>query len=71
MTNVPGMTEQIAQQSGDLMLHPSSGFFSDVQLDAKGVAAVLALRSKLSEPPRLLADANKYLDERYWRLAMR
>lgn len=71
MTNVPGMTEQIAQQSCDLMLHPSSGFFSDVQLDAKGVAAVLALRSKLSEPPRLLADANKYLDERYWRLAMR
>jgi ABC-type nitrate/sulfonate/bicarbonate transport system substrate-binding protein len=71
MRNVPNMSEQIAQQSCDLMLHPQSGFFSDVQLDAKGVAAVLALRSKLAEPARVLNDPSKYLDERYWRLATR
>jgi ABC-type nitrate/sulfonate/bicarbonate transport system substrate-binding protein len=71
MRNVPTMSEKIAQQSCDLMLHPQSGFFSDVQLDAKGVAAVLALRSKLAEPARTLNDPSKYLDERYWRLAMR
>jgi ABC-type nitrate/sulfonate/bicarbonate transport system substrate-binding protein len=69
--NVPNMSEQIALQSCDLMLHLRSGFFSDVQLDAKGVAAVLALRSKLAEPTRALNDPTKYLDEHFWRLAMR
>jgi ABC-type nitrate/sulfonate/bicarbonate transport system substrate-binding protein len=67
--NVPGMSEQIAQQSCALMLDPRSGFFPDVGLDPEAVRAVLALRGKLGEPPRTLDDPDKYLDRRYWREA--
>jgi ABC-type nitrate/sulfonate/bicarbonate transport system substrate-binding protein len=68
--NVPGMTPQIAEQSCALMLAPRSGFFRDVQMDPQAVQAVLALRSKLGEPPTPLSDPDKYIDRRYWREAM-
>lgn len=67
--NVPGMSEQIAEQSCALMLDPRTGFFSDAGMDPQGVAAVLALRSRLGEPPRALTDPDKYVDRRYWREA--
>jgi ABC-type nitrate/sulfonate/bicarbonate transport system substrate-binding protein len=70
LANVPGMTPQIAQQSCDLMLDPASGFFADVGLDERAVRAVLALRSRLGEPPRPLADPDKYIDRRYWQQAL-
>ena len=70
MKNVPSMNEQIAAQSCELLLEPKTGFFSDVQLDEKGVQAVMDLRSKLGEGGRKLDDAGKYIDRRYWQLAM-
>ena len=70
VANVPNMNAQIAQQSADLMLDERSGFFSDVQLDPQAGQAVLALRSKLAEPPRQLTDLEKYIDRRYWKSAM-
>jgi ABC-type nitrate/sulfonate/bicarbonate transport system substrate-binding protein len=70
MKNVPGMSEQIAAQSCALLLDPQSGFFSDVQLDEKGVQAVMDLRSKLGVPERKLEDPAKYVDRRYWSAAM-
>ena len=69
MKNVPGMNEQIAAQSCELLLEPRTGFFSDVQLDEKGVQAVMDLRSKLGEG-RKLDDPAKYIDRRYWQMAM-
>lgn len=69
-THVPGMSAEIASQSCALMLDPRSGFFSDAGLDPRAVDAVLALRSKLGEPPRPLHDPGKYLDRRYWNEAM-
>jgi ABC-type nitrate/sulfonate/bicarbonate transport system substrate-binding protein len=68
--NVPNMSPQIAQQSCALMLDPKTGFFSDAGMEPRAVQAVLALRSKLGEPPRALNDPDKYLDRRYWRDAM-
>ena len=68
--NVANMSPQIAQQSCALMLDPKSGFFSDAGMEPRAVQAVLALRSKLGEPPRPLNDPDKYLDRRYWREAM-
>ena len=67
--NVPGMTPEIAEQSCALMLDPRSGFFRDVQMDPQAVQAVLALRSRLGEPPRPLTEPDKYIDRRYWREA--
>ena len=70
MKYVPNMNAQIAAQSGDLLLDPQSGFFSDVQLDDKGIQAVMDLRSKLGESTQKLTDPSKYVDKRYWQKAM-
>lgn len=71
MANVQGMTAEIARQSCAKMLDPRTGFFPDVRLDPQGARAVLALRSKLAEPPRQLNSLEKYMDDRYWARAMR
>jgi ABC-type nitrate/sulfonate/bicarbonate transport system substrate-binding protein len=70
IANVPGMPAEVARQSCDLLLDPRTGFFPDVALDPRGVASVLALRSRLGEPPRSLTDPDKYLDRRYWQQAI-
>ncbi len=70
MKNVPGMNEQIAAQSCNLLLDPQTGFLSDVQMDEKGVLAVMDLRNKLGEGKRKLDDSGKYIDRRYWNVAM-
>ena len=70
MKYVPTMNAQIAAQSCDLLLDPQSGFFSDVQLDDKGIQAVLDLRSKLGDNSQKLTDPSKYIDRRYWQKAM-
>jgi len=70
MKYVPNMNAQIAAQSADLLLDPQSGFFSDVQLDDKGIQAVMDLRSKLGENTEKLTDPSKYIDKRYWQKAM-
>ena len=70
MKYVPNMNAQIAAQSGDLLLDPQSGFFSDVQLDDKGIQAVMDLRSKLGESTQKLTDPSKYVDKRYWQKAL-
>jgi hypothetical protein len=64
------MSPQIAAQSCDLLLDPQSGFFSDVQLDDKGIQAVMDLRSNLGDNPKKLTDASKYIDKQYWVKAM-
>ena len=70
MKYVPNMNAQIAAQSCDLLLDQQSGFFSDVQLDDKGIQAVLDLRSNLGDNAKKLTDASKYIDKRYWQKAM-
>jgi hypothetical protein len=64
------MNAQIAAQSCDLLLDQQSGFFSHVQLDDKGIQAVLDLRSKLGDNGQKLTDPSKYIDKRYWQKAM-
>jgi hypothetical protein len=43
---------------------------TDVQLDDKGIQAVMDLRSKLGDNPQKLTDPSKYVDKRYWQKAM-
>ncbi|MBI2772762.1 MAG: ABC transporter substrate-binding protein [Burkholderiales bacterium] len=68
--NVAGMTLPLARQSCELMLDAKTGFFSDARLDAQGVRAVMALRSRLGEPRSVLDDPSRYIDARYWQAAM-
>ena len=67
--NVPGLDEALAAQSAAALLDPRSGFDPDVRLDPQGVAAVMALRSKLGGGAPL-TDEGRYLDRRYWQHAM-
>ena len=41
-----------------------------MQLDEKGVQAVMDLRSKLGKGGRKLDDPTRYIDRSYWQLAM-
>jgi len=65
VANVPAMTLQLARQSLQVLLGESGGFFKDPAVDMKGVATVLALRSKYGEPRKLLSDPAKYVDDTY------
>jgi ABC-type nitrate/sulfonate/bicarbonate transport system substrate-binding protein len=65
VAHVRAMTPALAQQSLEVLLDRSSGFFEDVRLDTAGMATVLALRSRFSHAKRVLADPGKYLDTSY------
>jgi len=63
--HVPDMTADLAAASYDVMLGPG-GFFCDAGMKEEGVAQVLRLRSRYAAGRRLLSDARKYIDLRYW-----
>lgn len=65
VANVRAMTPQLAKQSLQILLDDKNGFFKDPAVDMKGLATVLALRSKYAEPRRTLADPAKYVDASY------
>lgn len=65
VANVRAMTPQLAKQSLQVLLHPHSGFNKDAAIDMKGVATVLALRSKYGEPRKALSDPSRYIDTSY------
>jgi ABC-type nitrate/sulfonate/bicarbonate transport system substrate-binding protein len=65
VANMRAMTPALARQSLGVLLNERSGFFKDVRLDPKGMATVLALRSKFSEARRTLSDPGKYVDSSY------
>lgn len=71
VADLKGTSELIAAQSCELLLEPTSGFFSDVQLDEKGGQAVMDLRSKLGEGGCKLDEPSKYIDRQYWQPATR
>jgi ABC-type nitrate/sulfonate/bicarbonate transport system substrate-binding protein len=62
VANIRDMTPALAQQSYDLLLAPNGGIYRDLRLDDKGIATVLALRSKYATPPKALDDPRKYVD---------
>lgn len=65
VANMRAMTPALARQSLGVLLNERSGFFQDVRLDPKGMATVLALRSKFSAARRTLSDPGKYIDSSY------
>jgi ABC-type nitrate/sulfonate/bicarbonate transport system substrate-binding protein len=63
--NLPAMTEELAQKSYDILVHPSRGFARRAELDVAGIKTVLALRSKYAQPSKPLTDPAKYYDLQY------
>jgi ABC-type nitrate/sulfonate/bicarbonate transport system substrate-binding protein len=68
--NVPNMTEQVAEASYRVLLHPTGGFERRAALDIEGIRTVLALRSQFGPAGRTLTDPMKYLDLSYYREAL-
>src|SRR5262245_23233808 len=64
--NLPAMTEELAQKSYDILVHPSRGFSRRAELDVAGIKTVLALRSKYAQPSKPLTDPAKYYDLQYY-----
>lgn len=65
VANVRAMTPQLARQSLQVLLDERNGFFKNPAVDMKGLATVLALRSKYGEPRKALVDPMKYVDDSY------
>jgi ABC-type nitrate/sulfonate/bicarbonate transport system substrate-binding protein len=61
VANSRDMTPALAKPSYDLLLG-KGGITRDLRPDDKGVATVLALRSKYAVPPKSLTDPAKYID---------
>ena len=62
VANIRDMTPALAKQAYDLLLDPQHGLTRDLKPDEKGIANVLALRSKYATPPKPLSDPMKYVD---------
>jgi ABC-type nitrate/sulfonate/bicarbonate transport system substrate-binding protein len=67
--NLPNMSEELAQKSYDILLHPTQGFARRAELDVEGIRTVLALRSEYGEPRKQLTDPAKYYDLQYYQKA--
>jgi ABC-type nitrate/sulfonate/bicarbonate transport system substrate-binding protein len=65
VANVRAMTPQLARQSLQILLDERNGFFKNPAVDMKGLATVLALRSKYAEPRKPLSDGARYVDGSY------
>ena len=68
--NVPEMSHGLAAQSYEELLNAQEGFSRKGRLNIEGLRTVLALRSHYAEPPKKLADPQKYYDPSYYDSAM-
>jgi ABC-type nitrate/sulfonate/bicarbonate transport system substrate-binding protein len=67
--NLPNMSEDLANKSYEIMLHPTKGFTRRAELDVEGVQTVLHLRSEYAEPRKPLGEPAKYYDLQYYNQA--
>ncbi|HEY8613508.1 MAG TPA: ABC transporter substrate-binding protein [Roseomonas sp.] len=68
--NVPNMSEQVAEASYRVLLHPANGFERRAAIDVEGIRTVLSLRTQFGPGGPALTDPMKYLDLRYYREAV-
>lgn len=67
--NVKTMDAGLIDVTLDRFLDATTGFERDANLNADGMATVLALRSEYGRPQKKLSDAYLYVDERYYKAA--
>ena len=59
--NLPNISEDLANKSYEIMLHPTKGFTRRAELDVEGVKTVLELRSEYAEPAQAAGRAGQIL----------
>jgi len=69
--NLPRASEAAALKAWDVMLAGPEGFQKKGQIDVAGVRTVLELRSEYGRPQKSLTDPMKYIDESYYRKALK
>lgn len=69
-SHVPQMDHDQARLACEAMLHPTDGFFDDVQLDMQGMLAVTGLRARHAGRGDMDTAPARHVDDRYWRTAM-
>lgn len=70
--HIPQASEAAALKSWDALLAGGKdGLQKDGRIDMEGAANVLKIRSEFGEPRKELTDPSKYIDESYYRKALR
>jgi ABC-type nitrate/sulfonate/bicarbonate transport system substrate-binding protein len=67
--HLPQMPPEMAEASYTELLDPVKGFFRTGDIDRKGLACVLELRSRYGRPSKLLDNPAKYCDPGYGEIA--
>ena len=68
--NVPQASEAAARAAWDALLGGSEGFVAHARLERAGVETVLRLRAEASPKGTRLGGVERYVDERYYNLAI-
>ena len=71
MKHIANTPKEVADKAYGVMLSGKEGFQKQAKLDMKGARTVLKLRSEYAKPRRNLSDPKKYIDESFYRRAMR
>ena len=71
MKHVPSAPRPAAQKAYEVMLGEKEGFQKKAKLDVEGCRTVLKLRSEFAKPQKNLTDPMKYVDESFYRKAVR
>ena len=71
MKHVPSALRPAAQKAYEVMLGEKEGFQKKAKLDVEGCRTVLKLRSEFAKPQKNLTDPMKYVDESFYRKAVR
>ena len=66
---IPQASEETAAKAWEVLLAGPEGFQKKGKIDRAGVATVLSLRREFATPAVPLGDADKYIDETYYRKA--
>ena len=69
--NQPNATQASAETAYRVLLDPKDGFQRRAQIDLKGVASVLAIRSKWAEQKRQFQPPGAYYDGGFYEQAIR
>jgi ABC-type nitrate/sulfonate/bicarbonate transport system substrate-binding protein len=68
---IPAASEASASKAWEMLTQGPEGFAKRAKLDRAGMETVLKLRSEFGRPQKQLVDVDKYVDESYYREAIR
>jgi ABC-type nitrate/sulfonate/bicarbonate transport system substrate-binding protein len=71
MKHLKDTPKEAAEQSYKVMLSGHEGFQKKAKIDLRGARTVLKLRSEYAKPQKDLKDPRKYIDETYYREAVK